>query len=111
MLISRTVLVIIGVLQFSGVAAADESSSDGVVREIHHLQCRDLMLTSGSDRDVTLAFLQGYALGKAGVSSADSEKLTLASKMLLERCVDAPASSALDSLDAVNKTLAANADP
>jgi hypothetical protein len=67
--------------------------------DIGSLTCKEVMLLSGSDRDATIAFLQGYVAGKSGSMTIDQELLATATDKFLDGCLDAPTERALAVLE------------
>jgi hypothetical protein len=72
-------------------------------RTIEQYQCKDVMRDSGSNRDVAIAFLHGYLLGKSGVSSFNLAALHKQSDAFIERCLDNPKEKAVDVMSAVKQ--------
>ncbi len=66
--------------------------------DIEKLLCKDVMILSGLDRDVTIAFMHGYVLGKSDGSTVNSAKLTDATESFLNICVEQPKKMALEVL-------------
>jgi len=59
------------------------------------------MREHGSDRDVAIAFLHGFLLGKSGGSKFDLEVLHKQTKEFIERCLDNPKDRAIDVMSKV----------
>lgn len=78
-----------------GSAVAEES-------DLGSSSCKDVMRMSGEDRDVALAFVHGYALGKKGTTRYDVEKLSEITDRFLDYCLDHPAENALRSFEKVS---------
>jgi hypothetical protein len=76
-------------------AAAAQSTSE---LAIERFSCRDLLRESGTDRDVAVAFLHGYLLGKAGVTTFARESARAHATDFIERCLDDPKQSAIDTM-------------
>jgi hypothetical protein len=74
------------------VAVAQQSKT----RAIEQYTCKDVMRESGTDRDVAIAFLHGFILGKSGNSRFDLDLLHKHSSEFIERCLDNPGERALD---------------
>jgi hypothetical protein len=72
-------------------------------RTIEQFICKDIMRDSGSDRDVAIAFLHGYLLGKSGRSSFDTEILRTETVAFIDRCLDNPNEKAEQAMLAVKK--------
>jgi len=65
---------------------------------IDNYSCREILREAGPERDVAVAFLHGYILGKAGAATLDVEGLRKQTGIFIERCLDNPQASALDSM-------------
>jgi hypothetical protein len=56
---------------------------------------------SGAERDLALAFVHGYMLGKKGTTRYDIEKLSAITDRFLDYCLDHPTENALRSFEKV----------
>ena len=65
---------------------------------IDRYTCRELLRESGSDRDVAIAFMHGYILGKAGATTINVETLHKQSAAFIDRCLDNPQAPALTTM-------------
>jgi len=65
---------------------------------IDSYSCREILRETGPERDVAVAFLHGYILGKAGAATLNIEGLRKQTGVFIERCLDNPQASALDSM-------------
>ena len=81
----------IGVLGVSLVSAQDSKP-----RTIEQYLCKDVMRESGADRNVAIAFLHGFLLGKSGGSTFDLEILHKQTNEFIERCLDNPSEKSVD---------------
>lgn len=79
-----------------GVIASSGASAEPQPRTIEQYLCKDVMRESGSNRDVAIAFLHGYLLGKSASSSFDLEALHKQTDEFIERCLDSPTQKAVD---------------
>ncbi len=61
------------------------------------------MRESGSNRDVSIAFLHGYLLGKSGGSEFNIEALAKQTDAFIDRCLDNPGEKAIDAMSQVKK--------
>ena len=66
------------------------------VRSVEQYSCKDVMRESGTDREVAIAFLHGFLLGKSGTSTFDLDVLHKQTNDFIERCLDNPGEKALD---------------
>ena len=72
-------------------------------RTVDQYTCKDLMRDGGPTREIAVAFLHGYLLGKAGGSRFNLETLSKQTDDFVERCLDNPNEKALDAMMAVKK--------
>ncbi|WP_410962537.1 HdeA/HdeB family chaperone, partial [Salmonella sp. SAL4358] len=63
--------------------------------------CKDVVRESGVDRDVAVAFLHGFLLGKSGSAKFNLDALHKQSNAFIERCLDNPSERALDAMTKV----------
>jgi len=72
-------------------------------RAVEQYECKEVMRDSGSGRDVAIAFLHGFLLGKSGQSKFSVEVLTTQTDAFIDRCLNNPNEKALDAMTAVKK--------
>jgi len=77
----------------SGVAAQDRGE-----RSLDQYRCRDLLRETGAARDVAVAFVHGYVLGKAAAAKFNIEALQKQTDAFIERCLDNPQENALGTM-------------
>ena len=61
------------------------------------------MRESGVNRDVAVAFLHGYLIGKAGGDRFNVETLRKQTDAFLDRCLDNPSAKAVDAMSETKK--------
>jgi len=83
--------VFVGALGF--VTASAQDAAD---RAIEQYSCKDILRESGSNREVAIAFLHGFLLGKSGSTKFNIGALTKQTDEFIERCLDNPAEKAVD---------------
>lgn len=76
-------------------------AQDAKDRTVEQFSCKDVVRESGADRDVAIAFLHGYLLGKSGNSKFNLDVLHKQSNDFIERCLDNPAERALDTMSKI----------
>jgi hypothetical protein len=76
-------------------AAQAQSASE---RSADQYTCKDILRESGAPREVTIAFMHGYLLGKSGTTKFNIETLLKQTDTFLDRCLDNPREKALDTL-------------
>lgn len=72
-------------------------------RAVEQYLCKDVMRESGADRDVAIAFLHGFLLGKTGKSDFNVDNLRKQSDEFIEMCLQRPSDKAIDVMTAVKK--------
>ena len=72
-------------------------------RTVAQYSCKDVMRESGGNRDVAIAFLHGYMVGKSGGSTFNVETMRKQTDAFIERCLDNPALKAVDVMSDVKK--------
>jgi HdeA/HdeB family protein len=80
----------------SGLVASSAVFAEPQPRTIEQYLCKDVIRESGDNRDVAIAFLHGYLLGKSGSSKFDLEALHKQTDDFIEQCLDNPAQKAVD---------------
>jgi HdeA/HdeB family protein len=83
--------VILGVLDMAPALAQDTNE-----RAIEQYACKDILRESGSNRDVAIAFLHGFLLGKSGATKFNLETLKKQTDAFLDRCLENPHDKAVD---------------
>jgi HdeA/HdeB family len=71
-------------------------AQDSKDRTVEQYTCKDVMRESGANRDVVIAFLHGFLLGKSGSSKFNIDALHRQSDEFIERCLDNPSEKAVD---------------
>jgi len=89
-------LVLLLAPAFSPAAAQDAKD-----RAVEQFLCKDVVRESGVDRDVAIAFLHGFLLGKSGGAKFNLDALHKQSNDFIERCLDNPGERALDAMSKI----------
>ena len=84
-------------------AALPALSQDSGERAIEQYACKDVMRDSGVHRDVAIAFLHGYLLGKSGSSKFNLDKIKAQTDAFIDRCLDNPNEKAEQAMLSVRK--------
>ena len=77
-----------------------QSKSD---RSVDQYTCKDIMRQSGSSREVSIAFIHGYLLGRADAAKFNIDDLLKQTDAFVDRCLDNPTEKALDAMMKVKK--------
>jgi hypothetical protein len=93
---ARITIASIPVLAAIGVSFA--SAQDKSDRSVEQYTCKDIMRESGPSRDVSIAFVHGYLLGKSGAITFNIETLHRQTDAFINRCLDNPNEKALDAM-------------
>ena len=99
-------LAVAATIAASAAQAQDKTQDrmqDKGERAVEQYSCKDVMRESGGNRDVAVAFLHGFILGKSGRSLFNVETLRKQTDAFLERCLDNPAQRAIDVMTEVKK--------
>ena len=83
------------VTALSVVGSAAFAQEPSAKQDLSGYMCKDIMRTSGDDREVALALLHGYRLGKMGTTQFDTQILAQATDDFIEYCLDHPNEKAL----------------
>lgn len=70
-------------------------------RTVEQYTCKDIMREQGSNRDVAIAFLHGFLLGKSGTSIFKLDVLHKRTAELIDLCLDNPAEKAVEVLSKI----------
>ena len=86
-----------------GIAIAATALGTGSVvaqnsetRTVEQYTCKDIMREQGSNRDVAIAFLHGFLLGKSGTSIFKLDVLHKRTAEFIDLCLDNPAEKAVN---------------
>ena len=74
-------------------SALAQNQSDRVVELF---TCKDVMRQPNTSREIAIAFLHGYLLGKSGISKFNVEELESQTNAFIEQSLDNPQSKAVD---------------
>ncbi|RTL48294.1 MAG: hypothetical protein EKK40_17440 [Bradyrhizobiaceae bacterium] len=75
----------------------------GAERSVEQYKCKDILREAGNSRDVAIAFLHGFLLGKSGSSKFNVETLQKQTDAFIERCLDRPQDSAEEVMAQIKK--------
>ena len=79
-------------------SAAPVSAQDSKDRTVEQFSCKDIMRDSGANRDVAIAFLRGFLLGKSGSTKFNVDVLHKQSEDFIEHCLTNPNEKAMDAM-------------
>ncbi|MCW8963605.1 MAG: HdeA family protein [Gammaproteobacteria bacterium] len=65
-----------------------EPAGDAQVKNVNEFLCKDILRTSGDDRDIAVAFMHGYLLGKSGKDTFNRATLSAATDNFIEACLN-----------------------
>jgi HdeA/HdeB family protein len=85
------------------LASSTGAQDNNLNRTIDQYKCRDVMRESGANRDIAIAFLHGFLLGKSGSQNFNLDALHKQTEAFVEHCLSNPDGKAVDSMMAVKK--------
>jgi hypothetical protein len=80
----------------AAIGSAPVLAQTAADRSVEQYTCKDIMRESGRNRDVAIAFLHGYLIGKSGASRFNLDTLKNQSDAFIEQCLDNPNAKAQD---------------
>lgn len=83
--------------------AAPGAAQTATDRTIELFTCKDVMREPNASREVAIAFLHGWLLGKSGGSEFNVEALEKQTKAFIEECLDNPQGKAADVMAKLKK--------
>ena len=95
------VAVTFSALCFSGSAAFAGALSE--TKDFKDNTCKDIMILSGEDREIAIAFAHGYMLGKKNTTRYVPEELGKATDNFMDYCLDHPKDNALAAFEKFTK--------
>jgi len=90
--------IVIAIAVYAGWASGSASAQGSKDRMIEQYTCKDIMRESGPSRDVAIAFLRGFLLGKTGGTKFNIDVLHKQSDEFIERCLANPDEKAMDAM-------------
>jgi hypothetical protein len=94
-----TAAVLLISLGFAGPVLAQTATD----RAVELFTCKDVMREPNASREVAIAFLHGFLLGKSGGSKFNVEVLEKQTSAFIEECLDNPQSKAADVMAKLKK--------
>lgn len=85
------------------IASSPPSAQAQSGRTIEQYSCKDVMRDNGAGREVAIAFLHGFLLGKSGDSKFDLEVLSRQTDAFVDRCLSNPTEKAVEAMATVKK--------
>ena len=98
MLRSGAKIVIGALLMLLAAASTNAFAQDKGERSVDQYTCKDVMRESGPSRDVAIAFIHAYLLGRANATTFDADVLHKQTDAFINRCLDNPNEKALDAM-------------
>ena len=91
------------ILSAALLPAAPAASQTATDRAVELFTCKDVMREPNTSREVAIAFLHGWLLGKSGGSKFNVEVLEKQTNAFIEECLDNPQSKAADVMGKLKK--------
>lgn len=90
----------LSLVAFSGMVSAQEETAD---KNLNDYSCKDVMVFTIDHREIAIALLHGYFLGKQGTTSFNTETLAKRTDHFIDYCLDNPTAKALDAMARLSK--------
>jgi len=94
-------LLLVSVL-FFGMPPSAMAQQD-LDRTVEQYSCKDVLRESGPNRDVAIAFLHGFLLGKSGTTKFNLNTLRAQTDQFVETCLDKSSVRAIDVMSSIKK--------
>ena len=85
----------------AGLIANPSPAQTSKDRTVEQYTCKDIMRESGANRDVAIAFLRGFFLGKSGRTDFNIDVLHKQSDDFIERCLANPDEKAIEAMSRI----------
>lgn len=95
----KTAVVSMVMLAVAGACHAQDSAD----RTIGQYTCKDVMRERGANRDVAIAFVHGYLLGKSNGTKFNIDTLQKQTDAFIDHCLDNPKDNAMETMINVKK--------
>jgi hypothetical protein len=95
------IIIATAVIVAAALGAGWARAQGGSTRTIDQYTCKDVMREHCDNRDVTIAFLHGFLLGKSGSSAFDIDALHKQTSDFIEYCLDNPSAKAVDAMSKI----------
>ncbi len=98
---SGTIVIATAVIAAGALGANWVTAQAANTRTIDQYTCKDVMREHGDNRDVTIAFIHGFLLGKSGSGTFDLDAMHKQTSDFIEYCLDNPAAKAVDAMSKI----------
>jgi hypothetical protein len=92
-------VIVVTALCSAGPSIAQTSTE----RAVELFTCKDVMREPNTSREVAIAFLHGFLLGKSGGTKFNVEALEKQTNTFIEQCLDDPKGNAVDVMARIKK--------
>ena len=99
----KNICVAVAIAILFAAQATSTLGQDVKDRQVEQYECKDILRDSGGNRDVAVAFLHGFLLGKSEGSKFNLDVLHTQTSAFIERCLENPHEKAMDAMLAVKK--------
>jgi hypothetical protein len=95
---TRTKIVTAAIMFTASFAVGPASAQIQADRSVDQYLCKDIMRESGSGREVPIAFLHGFLLGKSGSQNFNVDLLLRKTDAFIDYCLENPNEKAIDAM-------------
>ena len=86
----------LAIMLAGGLAVSSAQAQGQPDRTVEQFKCKDVMREPDQNREVAIAFLHGFLLGKSGDSKFNVEILEKQTDAFIDQCLDNPQAKAED---------------
>jgi HdeA/HdeB family len=94
----RKAILAAAIISTGAVATGTVFAQDQSDRSVEQYACKEIMRESGSNREVAIAFLHGFLVGKSGSSKFNLDALHKQTDAFMDHCLDNPAEKAVNAM-------------
>lgn len=87
--------ILLSLVSFSSMVSAQEETAD---KNMNDFSCKDVMSFTVDNREIAIAFLHGYFMGKQAKTAFNTDTLSKRADQFVDYCLDNPTAKAIDSM-------------
>ena len=91
-------MLFVPIVLAGGWTAGPSRGEEAGDRTVEQYRCKDVMRENGSNREIAIAFLHGFLIGKSGSSTFNVDALRKQTDAFMDHCLDNPNERAVDAM-------------
>ena len=91
-------MLVVSIVLGGGWTVSPSQAEEAGDRTVEQYRCKDVMRESGSNREIAIAFLHGFLIGKSGSSKFNVDALRKQTDAFMDHCLDNPNEQAVDAM-------------